>query len=190
MMMRSSQLGRLDEADRWLLQNDPHLSKTSPRALASRRIRQQHAQGLALLDDAVPAEAPQQLMEEDQTAERLVRLAPPAIRKLVALRLEFPSASQAELARMLGCSRQAVHKKRQRLIAYLRAMAAPPVPPTPGSGPTMPVFMRPNGQFAWDFEDQSAPLCKKPGKEPGHHKHYLTVRFQDSAGGALVSTHT
>ncbi len=155
-MMRSSPMDGLDEADRWLLENDPRLSKTSPRALVSRHIRQQHSQGLELLEDAVvAAEAPQPLLEDNRTADRLVRLAPPAIRKLVALRVEFPSASQAELARMLGCSRQAVHKKRQRLIAYLRAMAVSPAPPAPGSGPAAPVFMRPNGQLAWDFgEDE------------------------------------
>ena len=152
-MTRSSQLDGLDDADRWLLQNDPHLSKTSPRALASRRIRQQHAQGLALLDDAVAAEAPQQLMEEDRTAERLVRLAPPAIRKLVALRLEFPSASQAELARMLGCSRQAVNKKRHRLLAYLQTMAASPPSQTSGSVTAATCFREPDGQLAWDFLD-------------------------------------
>ncbi len=152
MMMRSSQLGGLDDADRWLLENDPQLPKTTPRALASRRIRQQHAQGLALLDDAVgAAEAPQQLMEEDRTADRLVRLAPPAIRKLVALRLEFPSASQAELARMLGCSRQAVNKKRQRLLAYLQTMAASPPSQTSVSVTAAPCFRESNGQLAWDF---------------------------------------
>ncbi|MCR1345622.1 MAG: hypothetical protein M0Z85_04675 [Gammaproteobacteria bacterium] len=183
-----TRLPHLDDADRWLLENDPQLSKTRPQALVSRRIRQQHSQGLELLDDAVvAAEAPLPLLEDDPTADRLVRLAPPAIRKLVALRLEFPSASQAELARMLGCSRQAVHKKRQRLIAYLRVMAAPSAPPTPGSGPATPVFMRPNGQLAWDFGEYPHP-SSRPGRVPGHEQQ-RTAQLQDFSG-ALVSTHT
>ncbi len=150
-MTRSS---HLDDADLWLLKNDPQFSKTTPRALASRRIRQQHVQGKELLDDLiVVAEAPIPRQEADPKTARLVRLAPPAIRKLVALRVEFPSASQAELARMLGCSRQAVSKKRRKLLAYLQAMAEPPPPQTSGSVAATPVFMRPDGQLVWDFED-------------------------------------
>ncbi|WP_248885619.1 MULTISPECIES: hypothetical protein [Acidithiobacillus] len=142
----------LDDADRWLLEHDPLLSKTTSEALANRRIRQQHAQGMALLKDAVVASgAAAPFLEDDRTAERLIRLAPPAIRKLVALRLEFPSASQAQLGRMMGCSRQAVSKKRRRLLAYLEAMAACPLTQTSGSVTAAPYFMEPNGQLAWDF---------------------------------------
>ena len=149
MMTRSS---NLDDADLWLLKNDPQFSKTTPRALASRRIRQQHVQGKELHDDVIlVAEAPIPRQEADPKMARLVRLAPPAIRKLVALRIEFPSASQADLARMLGCSRQAVSKKRQRLLAYLQTMAASPPPQTSGSVAATPVFMQPDGQLAWDF---------------------------------------
>ena len=154
MIMRSSQLDELDDADRWLLEHDPLLSKSTPKALKNRRIRQQHSQGLGLLDDVVVAAvAPQPLIEDDRSVDRLIRLAPPAIRKLVALRLEFPSASQADLARMLGCSRQAVSKKRRRLLAYLQAMAALPPSQTSGSVTAAPCFMESNGQLAWDFVD-------------------------------------
>jgi hypothetical protein len=151
-MMRSHPL---DAADRWLLENDPQLSRTTMRALVNRRIRQRHAQGGELLEE-VEAEAPFPRSDgADPHADRLVRLAPPTIRKLVALRVEFPSASQAELARMLGCSRQAVNKKRRRLLAYLEAMAASPPPPERSSGTSaaMPVYQRADGQLAWDFED-------------------------------------
>jgi len=146
---------RLDEADRWLLENDPLLSRSSPRTLANRRIRQQHSQGGMLLDD-VEVETPHPPRGCDPNADRLVRLAPPTLRSLVALRVEFPSASQAELARMLGCSRQAVNKKRRRLLAYLEAMAASPPPPERSSGTSaaMPVYQRADGQLAWDFEDR------------------------------------
>ncbi|MGE0049352.1 MAG: AsnC family protein [Acidithiobacillus sp.] len=152
----SARSSHLDDADRWLLQHDPLLSKASPNSLANRRIRQYHRQGGEYLNDVVVAEEEcLPLLEDGPTTDRLVRLAPPGIRKLVALRMEFPSASQAELGRMLGCSRQAVHKKRQKLIAYLRAMATPPAPTTlgSGSGPGIPVFVRPGGQLAWDFEE-------------------------------------
>lgn len=151
MMTRSS---HLDDADLWLLKNDPQLFKTTPRALASRRLRQQHVQGRELLDNViVVAEGLIPRQEADTNTARLVRLAPPALRKLVALRVEFPSASQAELARMLGCSRQAVSKKRRKLLAYLQTMAAPPPPQTSGSVTAAPFFMESNGQIAWDFVD-------------------------------------
>ena len=142
----------LDDADLWLLEHDPLRSKTTPKTLANLRIRQKHSQGPALLNDAVVAsEAAALFLEDDRTAERLIRLAPPAIRKLVALRLEFPSASQAQLARMMGCSRQAVNKKRRRLLAYLEAMVAFPLTHTSGSVSAARYFMEPNGQLAWDF---------------------------------------
>ena len=142
----------LDDADRWLLEHDPLLSKTTSEALANCRIRQRHAQGIALPNDAILAsDAAAPFLEDDRAAERLIRLAPPAIRKLVALRLEFPSASQAELARMLGCSRQAVNKKRQRLLAYLQTMAASPPSQTSVSVTAAPCFRESNGQLAWDF---------------------------------------
>jgi hypothetical protein len=152
-MARSSQL---DDADRWLLENDPQLSRTTMRALVNRRIRQRHALGGELAEDVEEAEAPFPRPDvADPNADRLVRLAPPTIRKLLALRVEFPSASQAELARLLGCSRQAVSKKRRRLLAYLEAMAASPPPPERSSGTSaaMPVYQRADGQLAWDFED-------------------------------------
>ena len=127
--MRSS---HLDAADLWLLHNDPQFAKTTPRALASRRMRQQHAQGGELLEDLTTEASLPLSNVPDPDVDRLVRLAPPAIRRLVALRLEFPGASQAELARMMGCSRQAVSKKRRRLLAYLEAMAASPPSQTSG----------------------------------------------------------
>ena len=152
MMTRSSQLDGLDDADRWLLENDPQLSKTTPRALASRRIRQKHRQGKGVLDDEIVVTETSDLRQvANPNVARLVRLAPPSIRMLVALRVEFPSASQAELARMLGCSRQAVSKKRQKLLAYLQTMAALPPPRKAGAVTEAPCFREPNGQLAWDF---------------------------------------
>ena len=152
MMTRSSQLDGLDDADRWLLENDPQLSKTTPRALASRRIRQKHRQGKGVLDDEIVVTETSDLRQvANPNVARLVRLAPPSIRMLVALRVEFPSASQAELARMLGCSRQAVSKKRQKLLAYLQTMAASPPSQMSGSVTEAPCFREPNGQLAWDF---------------------------------------
>ena len=148
--MRAS---HLDAADLWLLQNDPQLSKTTPRALASRRVRQQHTQGGELLEDLAPEPSSPPLDVANPDVDRLVRLAPPAIRRLVALRAEFPGASQAELARMMSCSRQAVSKKRQRLLAYLEAMAALPLTHSSGSVMAAPYFMEPNGQLAWDFSE-------------------------------------
>lgn len=151
-MTRSSQLDGLDDADRWLLENDPQLSKTTPRALASRRIRQKHRQGKGVLDDEIVVTETSDLRQvANPNVARLVRLAPPSIRMLVALRVEFPSASQAELARMLGCSRQAVSKKRQKLLAYLQTMAASPPSQMSGSVTEAPCFREPNGQLAWDF---------------------------------------
>ena len=151
-MTRSSQLDGLDDADRWLLENDPQLSKTTPRALASRRIRQKHRQGKGVLDDEIVVTETSDLRQvANPNAARRVRLAPPSIRMLVALRVEFPSASQAELARMLGCSRQAVSKKRQKLLAYLQTMAASPPSQMSGSVTEAPCFREPNGQLAWDF---------------------------------------
>ena len=151
-MTRSSQLDGLDDADRWLLENDPQLSKTTPRALASRRIRQKHRQGKGVLDDEIVVTETSDLRQvANPNAARLVRLAPPSIRMLVALRVEFPSASQAELARMLGCSRQAVSKKRQKLLAYLQTMAASPPSQMSGSVTEAPCFREPNGQLAWGF---------------------------------------
>ena len=151
-MTGSSQLDGLDDADRWLLENDPQLSKTTPRALASRRIRQKHRQGKGVLDDEIVVTETSDLRQvANPNVARLVRLAPPSIRMLVALRVEFPSASQAELARMLGCSRQAVSKKRQKLLAYLQTMAASPPSQMSGSVTEAPCFREPNGQLAWDF---------------------------------------
>lgn len=147
---RSSQL---DDADRWLLANDPQLSRTTMRALVNRRIRQRHAQGGELLEDLAAEGSLLRSDVADPDVDRLVRLAPRAIRKLVALRVEFPAASQAELAKMLGCSRQAVNKKRRRLLAYLEAMAASPPSQTSGSATGAPCFREPNGQLAWDFLD-------------------------------------
>ena len=149
--MRSS---HLDAADLWLLHNDPQFAKTTPRALASHRMRQQHAQGGELPEDlTTEASLPLSNVPDPDDVDRLVRLAPPAIRRLVALRLEFPGASQAELARMMGCSRQAVSKKRRRLLAYLQAMAASPPSQTSGLVTAAPCFKEPNGQLAWDFVD-------------------------------------
>ena len=127
------------------------------RALLNRRIRQQHAQGGGLPED-VEAELVFPRSDEIDPIvdrDRVVRLAPPGLRNLVALRVEFPSASQAELARMLGCSRQAVSKKRRRLLAFLKAMAASPASVRrPDPVATMPVYQRSDGQLAWDFEDE------------------------------------
>lgn len=148
--MRSS---HLDPADLWLLQNDPQLAKTTPQALTSRRMRQQHAQGGELLEDLATEGSVQPLDVANPDVDRLVRLAPPTLRKLVALRIEFPSASQAQLARMMGCTRQAVNKKRRRLLAYLEAMAASTITARSGSVTEAPYFMEPNGQLAWDFVD-------------------------------------
>ena len=148
--MRSS---HLDPADLWLLQNDPQLAKTTPQALTSRRMRQQHAQGGELLEDLATEGSVQPLDVAHPDVDRLVRLAPPTLRKLVALRIEFPSASQAQLARMMGCTRQAVNKKRRRLLAYLEAMAASTITARSGSVTEAPYFMEPNGQLAWDFVD-------------------------------------
>lgn len=148
--MRSS---HLDSADLWLLQNDPQLAKTTTQALANRRIRQRHAQGGELREDLATEASLQPLDVANPDMDRLVRLAPPTLRKLVALRIEFPSASQAQLARMMGCSRQAVNKKRRRLLAYLEAMAASPITARTGSVTEAPYFMEPNGQLAWDFVD-------------------------------------
>ena len=148
--MRSS---HLDPADLWLLQNDPQLAKTTPQALANRRIRQRHAQGGELKEDLVAEGSLPHWSVTDPNVDRLVRLAPPTLRKLVALRIEFPSASQAQLARMIGCSRQAVNKKRRRLLAYLEAMAASPITARSGSVTEAPYFIEPNGQLAWDFID-------------------------------------
>ena len=146
--MRTS---HLDAADLWLLQNDPQLSTTTPRALASRRMRQQHTQGGELLEDLATEPSLPPLDVANPDVDRIVRLAPPGLRELVALRIEFPSASQAQLARMMGCSRQAVSKNRRRLLAYLEAMAAFPLTQTSGSVTAAPYFMEPNGQLAWDF---------------------------------------
>ena len=148
--MRSS---HLDPADLWLLQNDPQLVKTTPQALVNRRIRQQHAQGGEFLEDLATEASLQPLDVANPDVDRLVRLAPPTLRKLVALRIEFPSASQAQLARMMGCSRQAVNKKRRRLLAYLEAIAASPIIARSGSVTEAPYFIEPNGQLAWDFVD-------------------------------------
>lgn len=156
MITRSS---HLDDADRWLLEHDPLLSRTTPKALASRRIRQRHAQGKEFFDESVEAATTlptREKVNHDPEMDRIVRLAPPSIRRLVALRIEFPSASQAELARMLGCSRQAVSKKRSKLLKYLQAMALPSLRASPRASNSiraMPVFLRPNGQLAWDFEE-------------------------------------
>jgi hypothetical protein len=145
---------QLDAADQWLLENDPLLSKTTAKALGSRRLRQTHRQGKVLLDEITEYVAESAMLEPDAPdTERLVRLAPRSIRPLIALRMRFPGASQAELARMLGCTRQAVSKKRPKLIAYLQAMADPPPPPTSSSVGATPVFMRPDGQLAWDFSE-------------------------------------
>ena len=149
-MARSSQL---DDTDRWLLANDPQLSRTTMRALVNRRIRQRHAQGGELVEDVAAEGSLARSDVADPNVDRLVRLAPPALRKLVALRVEFPGASQAELARMLGCSRQAVSKKRQRLLAYLEAMAASPPSQTSGSVTAAPCFKESNVQLAWYFVD-------------------------------------
>ncbi|WP_409408767.1 hypothetical protein AAE485_10275 [Acidithiobacillus ferriphilus] len=149
-MARSSQL---DDVDRWLLANDPELSRTTMRALVNRRIRQRHAQGGELLEDVAAEDSLSRSNVADSDVDRLVRLAPRSIRKLVALRVEFPAASQADLARMLGCSRQAVSKKRKRLLSYLEAMASSPPSQTSGSVTAAPCFKEPNGQLAWDFVD-------------------------------------
>ena len=122
-------------------------------ALVNRRIRQRHVQGGDLLEDLATEGSLPRSDVADTDVDRLVRLAPPALRKLVALRVEFPAASQAELARMLGCSRQAVSKKRKRLLAYLEAMASSPPSQTSGSITAAPCFRESNGQLAWDFVD-------------------------------------
>lgn len=144
----------LDAADQWLLENDPLLTNTTAKALGSRRLRQTHRQGKVLLDEITEDVTKSATLEpDDPDTDRLVRLAPPAIRPLLALRVKFPGASQAELARMLGCTRQAVCKKRPKLLAYLRAMADPPPPPASGSVKAMPVSIRLNGQLAWDLSE-------------------------------------
>jgi hypothetical protein len=116
-------LQRLDAADLWLLQNDPELAGTSAQALANRRARQAHRPGGALagegisdLIDEIPD--PTDGLEPDTSA--LLDCAPRNLQPLLRLRLEYPSASGAELGRMLGISRQAVSKQRRRLLAYLQ----------------------------------------------------------------------
>ena len=109
----------LDDADLWLLENDPTLAGKSARLLANRRRRENHKSGGTLRDEEIEGgnslDSAEVAVDDGFTPVNLTGIARyRAERQLLASLTGCPTLAAA--ARRLGISRQAAHKTYSRLL--------------------------------------------------------------------------
>lgn len=150
----------LDQADLWLLQNDPELTSKSEEYLLNKKIRDTHCLGAEFLDETTEITADHE-EEESQDQEAFFKFIENQhwLNHEVKI-LVLGIAQDQSLARigqsLGGISKQAVHKrlnKHKGTIKYLikiwqgRGNNDDPLP----TGEPLPYFVDRNQQLAFDF---------------------------------------
>lgn len=156
----------IDQADLWLMKNDPELTGVSASQLANRRLRQGHALGVALdgvqeIADLVAGDAIdfEEAARREARAEAAILLActRPRDREIIARRVGGQGIP--EVADALGMTRQGVWAALARIERAARAAVQAAMRQDDGQEQAglatdaipMPMLQDAGGQLGWNF---------------------------------------